>query len=111
MSGKGAAILYSMDLLESEQDGYGYNHGPKFEIRGTPNAPQSNFAEIVSAGAKGTVAGGITRPISGLIGNIKHRWFGGDTKPADTDSLLGEPSEAKPTQPIEQDQQEVKKEQ
>lgn len=111
MSGKGAAILYSMDLLESEQDGYGYNHGPKFEIRGTPNAPHSNFAEIVSAGAKGTVAGGITRPISGLIGNIKHRWFGGDTKPADTDSLLGEPSEAKPAQPIEQDQQEVKKEQ
>ncbi|MGR8949480.1 MAG: hypothetical protein ACU84Q_15650 [Gammaproteobacteria bacterium] len=83
MSGKGAAILYSMDLLEDAQDEHGYYHGPKFEIRGSANEPTSNFAEIISTGAKGTVAGGVTRPLSGLIGNIKHRWFGGDTKPAE----------------------------
>lgn len=92
MSGKGAAILYSMDLLENEEDNFGYSHGPKFAIRGTPNAPSSNFAEIISAGAKGTIAGGVTRPISGLIGNIKHRWFGDETKPPETDVILGKPT-------------------
>ena len=90
MSGKGAAILYSMDLLEDAQDDYGYYHGPKFVIRGNANEPTSNFAEIISTGAKGTVAGGVTRPISGLIGNIKHRWFGDDTKAADIEFEPGE---------------------
>ena len=93
MSGKGAAILYSMDLLEDSQDEYGYYHGPKFEIRGEVNEPLSNFTEIISAGAKGTVAGGVTRPISGLIGNIKHRWLGQDTRPAEIETESSKPGE------------------
>ena len=88
MSGKGAAILYSMALLDDEQDDHGYYHGPEFEIRGSANEPLSNFAEIISIGAKGTVAGGVTRPISGLIGNVKHRWFGDETKPAEANLEL-----------------------
>ena len=96
MSGKGAAILYSMDLLENVQDDYGYYAGPKFAIRGNANEPSSNFAEIITAGAKGTVAGGVTRPISGLIGNIKHRWLGDETKAADTELKLSEPAQEVP---------------
>ncbi len=76
MSGKGAAILYSMDLLEDGEDAYGYAKGPSFRIRGTPSSTESNFTEIVNAAADGTLKGGITRPISGLIGNVKYRWFG-----------------------------------
>ena len=76
MSGKGAAILYSMDLLEDGEDAYGYAKGPSFRIRGTPSNTESNFTEIVNAAADGTLKGGITRPISGLIGNVKYRWFG-----------------------------------
>ena len=103
MSGKGAAILYSMDLLEDTQDDHGYYQGPKFEIRGNANEPTSNFAEIISAGAKGTVAGGVTRPISGLIGNIKHRWFGDDTKPADLESGLNSPAATPPNDSADTD--------
>ncbi|MEQ8660798.1 MAG: hypothetical protein RLW62_08275, partial [Gammaproteobacteria bacterium] len=60
MSGKGAAILYSMNLLEDEKDAWGYVKGPSFRIRGTPANAESNFAEIVSAAADGTLKGGIT---------------------------------------------------
>jgi hypothetical protein len=80
MIGKGAAILYSMDLLEDEQDKFGYWKGPQFKISGTIAATESNFAEIVERAGDGTVKGGITRPLSGLIGNLKHRWFGGDAE-------------------------------
>ncbi len=76
MSGKGAAILYSMNLLKDEQDRFGYYKGLTFQIRGTSGNTESNFAEIVTAATEGTVKQAITRPISGLIGNIKHRWFG-----------------------------------
>ncbi len=98
MSGKGAAILYSMDLLEDSQDEYGYYRGPQFRIRGTPAAAESNFAEIVQAAADGTVKGGVTRPLSGLIGNIKHRWLGDDPHPYQddapaTDAAAGAPAE------------------
>jgi len=81
MSGKGAAILYSMDLLEDGEDAYGYAKGPSFRIRGTPSSTESNFTEIVNAAADGTLKGGITRPISGLIGNLKYRWFGDEPDP------------------------------
>lgn len=76
MSGRGAAILYSMNLLEDGQDAQGYHKGPSFRIRGTPAATESNLEEILTAAADGTVKGGITRPIAGLIGNLRYRWFG-----------------------------------
>jgi hypothetical protein len=78
MVGKGAAILYSMDLLEDEQDKFGYWKGPEFKIWGSFGATESNLEEIIQRAGDGTVKGAITRPISGLIGNVKHRWFGGD---------------------------------
>ncbi|MEX2482415.1 MAG: hypothetical protein WD928_16275, partial [Gammaproteobacteria bacterium] len=81
MSGKGAAILYSMNLLEDEQDEQGYFKGPAFRIRGTPADAESNLEEILNAAADGTVKGGITRPIAGLIGNLRYRWFGEEPEP------------------------------
>ena len=81
MLGRGAAILYSMDLMQEGKDEYGYFKGPAFLITGTPSAPESNFAAIIEQAGKGTVQGGITRPISGLIGNFKYRWFGPKEKP------------------------------
>ena len=79
MTGKGAAILYSMDLLSDEQDRYGYWMGPKFKVWGSVTESESNLEEIMQTAADGSVTGGITRPLSGLIGNVKHRWFGGDS--------------------------------
>lgn len=81
MSGKGAAILYSLGLLHDEQDTWGYYLGPEFRIRGTPTNAESNFDEIVQAAADGAVKGGFTRPLSGLVGNVKHRWFGETPEP------------------------------
>ena len=81
MSGRGAAILYSMGLLRDEKDDAGYWRGPEFKIWGTPAASESNFADLIRQASDGTVMGGITRPLSGLIGNIKYRWFGDDPKP------------------------------
>lgn len=78
MVGKGAAILYSMDLLEDEQDKFGYWKGPEFKVWGSIGATESNLEDIIQRAGDGTVKGAITRPISGLIGNVKHRWFGGD---------------------------------
>ncbi|MGE3771519.1 MAG: hypothetical protein AB7I32_01240 [Gammaproteobacteria bacterium] len=76
MSGRGAAILYSMGLLKSEKNDAGYWRGPEFRIWGTPSASESNFADIIRQASDGTVKGGITRPLAGLIGNLKYRWFG-----------------------------------
>lgn len=78
MTGKGAAILYSIDLLEDEQDKFGYWKGPEFRISGSVAATESNFAEIIERASDGALKGGITRPLSGFIGNIKYRWFGND---------------------------------
>jgi hypothetical protein len=39
---------------------------------------ESNLEEIISTAWKGAVLGGITRPISGLRGDIKHLWMGDD---------------------------------
>ena len=91
MSGKGAAILYSMDLLKDEQDRFGYWRGPEFEVSGTPAQPQSNFADIVKAAGEGTVTGGFTRPISGIIGNIKFRWFGDRPQGLEAEPASGAP--------------------
>ncbi|MBI2799794.1 MAG: hypothetical protein HYX63_05820 [Gammaproteobacteria bacterium] len=78
MLGRGAAILYSMDLMQDQQNALGYWKGPEFKIWGTPAAPQSNFERIVQDAGDQTLSGAIIRPISGLIGNLKFRWFGND---------------------------------
>lgn len=75
MRDKGAAILYSLDLLQAEKDRYGYWKGPEVKVWGTPFKSESNLEEIITTAGKGTVLGGVTRPISGLLGNIKHYWF------------------------------------
>lgn len=72
--GHGAAIMYDLDLLQSEKNDYGYWKGPGIRFWGTAAASQSNLDEIISKAGQGAVLGGITRPISGLIGNIKHLW-------------------------------------
>jgi hypothetical protein len=74
MRERGAAILYSLDLLESERDQYGYWKGPTFKAWGTLARSQTNLEEIIAEAGQGAVLGGITRPISGLIGNIRHIW-------------------------------------
>jgi len=77
---KGAAIMYDLDLLKSKQDAYGYWKGPKIKFWGTPAAFESNLGDIITTAGNGAVLGGITRPISGLIGNIRHRWMDEDTE-------------------------------
>jgi len=76
--GQGAAIMYDLDLLEKTQDELGYWEGPKVKIWGEFANTQSNLDEVISTAGKGAFLGGITRPISGLIGNVKFKWFGGD---------------------------------
>jgi hypothetical protein len=78
MRDRGAAILYSLDLLEDEQDPYGYWKGPEINVWGTFFNTESNLDEIISTAGQGAVLGGITRPISGLRGDIKHLWFSND---------------------------------
>lgn len=80
MLGRGAAILYSMDLMQNDQNDFGYWRGPEFNVWGTLAEPQSNFDEIVQRAGDGTLKGAITRPISGLIGNLKYRWFNDDSR-------------------------------
>ena len=82
MRGRGAAILYSLDLMREGQDEFGYFNGPQFRITGTASVPESNFAEIVSTAGGGALRGGFTRPLAGLIGNFRYRWFGPDDTPA-----------------------------
>ncbi len=80
---KGAAILYDMDLLKSGKDAWGYSQGPDIQFRGTPANPVSNLDDIISRAAQGMILGAITRPISGLIGNIRYRWFGNRKPPVE----------------------------
>ncbi|MCZ6566465.1 MAG: hypothetical protein O6852_10140 [Gammaproteobacteria bacterium] len=75
--GHGAAIMYDLDLLEKTQDELGYWEGPKVKFWGEFANTQSNLDEVISTAGKGAFLGGITRPISGLIGNVKFKWFGG----------------------------------
>ncbi len=94
MLGRGAAILYSMDLMGDLRNEQGYWRGPEFRIWGSVDAPQSNFEDIIARAGHGTLRGGITRPISGLIGNVKYRWL-------DDTSLksVAEPSQSADAQP------------
>jgi len=78
LAGEGAAIFYGLGLLQKEQDEFGFWKGPEIKFRGTINRQQDNFNEIISKAKKGTLAGGITNPFSGLIGNYRYRWFGDD---------------------------------
>lgn len=105
MSGRGAAILYSMGLLKNEKNDAGYWRGPEFRIWGTPSATESNFAEIIHQASDGTVKGGFMRPLAGLIGNLKYRWFGDTPAPlppdlaAEVDALEAETQTPPPDSP------------
>jgi len=79
MLGRGAAILYSLDLMRDEKDTWGYWRGPSFRIWGSLAAPESNFDEIVNAAGDAAVQGAFRHPLSGLIGNLKFRWFDDDS--------------------------------
>ncbi|MEM7304410.1 MAG: hypothetical protein AAF372_02660, partial [Pseudomonadota bacterium] len=74
--GKGAAIMYDLNLLEGERNDYEYWVGPEVNFWGTLANNESNLDDVISTAGNAAVLGGITRPISGLIGNFKHRWFG-----------------------------------
>jgi hypothetical protein len=68
-----------LDLF-CEYDDFGYWKGPEARITSTASTADSNFPEIIQTAGDAVVKGGITRPISGIIGNIEHRWFGEDTR-------------------------------
>jgi hypothetical protein len=78
---KGAAIMYDLNLLEKGKDDYGYWKGPAIKFWGTPAASESNLDEIITKAGNAAILGGITRPISGLIGNIKYRWLDDGSEP------------------------------
>jgi hypothetical protein len=80
MLGRGAAILYSMDLMQDARSPLGYWRGPEFRIWGTASDAHSNFEEVINKAADGTTKGAFLRPISGLIGNLKYRWFDSDSR-------------------------------
>jgi len=85
MRERGAAILYSLGLLQSEKDDLGYWKGPVFKIWGNIARRESNLEDIISDAGQGAVLGGITRPLSGLWGNLKYWWFSGGGEPAAID--------------------------
>jgi hypothetical protein len=87
---RGAAIFYDLGLLQKELDAYRYWKGPEIKFWGTPGVVESNLGEIIETAGKDAVLGGITRPISGLIGNVKHLWMDEE----------GEPIEYTDTQPV-----------
>jgi hypothetical protein len=92
---KGAAIFYDLNLLKDKQDPFGYWSGPKIKFWGTPGVLESNLSDIISEAGKGAVMGGLTRPISGLIGNIRHRWMDNESEPVEySDDLRTTPAEA-----------------
>jgi len=82
MRERGAAILYSLGLLQSEKDDLGYWKGPVVKVWGTFFRTESNLEDIISEAGHGAVLGGITRPVSGLWGNLKYWWFGGGEEPS-----------------------------
>lgn len=86
LRGRGAAIMYDLDLLHDEPDSYGYQKGPALKFWGTLGNAESNLEDIISTAGSGAVLGGITSPISGLIGNIKYLWFGDDKEPIEYQS-------------------------
>jgi len=90
---RGAAIFYDLNLLEDEQDPYGYWSGPAIKFWGSLGQLESNLGDIIDEAGQGAVLGGVTRPISGLIGNIRHRWMDEDGEPIEyTDDLQAAPA-------------------
>jgi hypothetical protein len=81
MRERGAAILYSLGLLQKAQDNYGYWKGPVFKVWGRIARTESNLDDIIREAGRGAVLGGITRPVAGLWGNLKYWWFGGGKTP------------------------------
>jgi hypothetical protein len=74
MLGKGAAILYSLNLLEDARSATGYWRGPRFKVWGSLTEPHSNLEEIINTAGDAAVQGAWIRPLSGLLGNVKYRW-------------------------------------
>ena len=83
MRERGAAILYSLGLLQSEKDDLGYWKGPVVKVWGTFSRTESNLDDVISKAGNAAVLGGVTRPLSGLWGNLKYWWFGGGQAPAE----------------------------
>ena len=108
LRGRGAAIFYDLDLLEDERDAYGYWTGPEIKVWGAVAQSESNLSEIIEKAGKGAVLGGLTRPISGLIGNIRHLWMDEEGEPIEytdappttaPESVVETPVDA-PTEPL-----------
>ena len=94
LRGRGAAIFYDLDLLQDERDAYGYWTGPAIKFWGTVAQSESNLSEIIETAGKGAVLGGLTRPISGLIGNVRHLWMDEEDEPIEySDELQAAPAE------------------
>ena len=74
MLGKGAAILYSLNLLEDVRSATGYWRGPRFKVWGSLTEPHSNLEAIINTAGDAAVQGAWSRPLSGLLGNVKYRW-------------------------------------
>ena len=92
---KGAAIFYDLNLLKDEKDSYGYWTGPAIKFWGSLGQLESNLGDIITEAGQGAVLGGVTRPISGLIGNVRHRWMDNESEPLEySDDLQAVPTEA-----------------
>ena len=48
---------------------------------------ESNLGDTISQAGKGMVVGGLSRPLSGLIGNFRHRWLDDGKDPLDYDAV------------------------
>jgi hypothetical protein len=66
--------------MQDQRNELGYWRGPEFRIWGSASAPESNFEDVINHAADGTTKGAFLRPISGLIGNLKYRWFDRDSR-------------------------------
>ena len=66
--------------MQDELNPLGYWKGPAFRIWGTPAEPHSNFETIIEQAGDGLLEGSFLRPISGLIGNLKYRWFSSESR-------------------------------
>ena len=80
MLDKGAAILYSLNLLKDTRSGTGYWQGPRFKVWGTLSEPHSNLEDIINTAGDAALQGAWTRPLSGLLGNVKFRWRADDAR-------------------------------
>jgi len=99
---RGAAIFYDLDLLQDERGPYGYWLGPEIKFWGTLTHLESNLGEIIETAGKGAVLGGLTRPISGLIGNVRHIWTDEEVEPIEyTDTPPGATPDAAGDAPAE----------